>query len=110
MLLFDLREPINAVSHGVGMMLALLVTWMLWKRCGALDPCEVSPRCGALSPSPCGPAMGRCRAARHERLKALSLMVFGISLVFCYAASAVYHAARFQGEPLSRLQRLDQSG
>ena len=35
MLLFDLREPINAWSHGAGMMLALPVTWVLLKRCGA---------------------------------------------------------------------------
>ena len=32
MLLFDLREPINALSHGVGMLLALPVTWVLWQR------------------------------------------------------------------------------
>ena len=29
MLLFDLREPINAWSHGAGMVLALPVTWVL---------------------------------------------------------------------------------
>jgi hemolysin III len=110
MLLFDLREPINAMSHGVGMMLALLVTGMLWKRCGALIPCEVSPCSGALSLRPCGPAMWRCPAARHQRLKAWSLLIFGTSLIFCYAASAVFHAARFEGEPLSRLQRLDHIG
>ncbi len=34
MLLFDLREPINALSHGVGMVLALPVTWVLWRRFG----------------------------------------------------------------------------
>ena len=32
MLLFDLREPINALSHGAGMLLALPVTWLLWQR------------------------------------------------------------------------------
>jgi hemolysin III len=110
MLLFDLREPINAVSHGVGMMLALLVTGMLWKRCVALHPCEVLPRSGATSPRPCGAAMWGCPAARHQRFKAWSLLVFGISLIFCYAASAAFHAARLQGEPLSRLQRLDHIG
>ena len=34
MLPFDLREPINAWSHGAGMMMALPITWLLWRRCG----------------------------------------------------------------------------
>jgi len=108
MLLFDLREPINAVSHGAGMMLALPVTWMLWKRCSARNPCEVTGLCDAASP--CGTARHRCHAARHQRLKALSLLIFGISLTFCYAASAAFHGVHLEGAPLSRLQRLDHVG
>jgi hemolysin III len=48
--------------------------------------------------------------ARHQRLKAWSLLVFGISLTFCYAASAVYHAIRLPHELLSPFQRLDHIG
>ena len=33
MMLLDLREPINALSHGAGMMLALPLTWVFWQRC-----------------------------------------------------------------------------
>ena len=36
MVLFHLREPINALSHCAGMMLAMPVTWVLWKRCSRL--------------------------------------------------------------------------
>jgi hemolysin III len=108
MLLFDLREPVNAVSHGAGMMLALPVTWMLWKRCGSIHPCAQAPSCGAAGP--CVPAARRCRAARHQRFKAWSLLVFGISLTFCYAASTAFHAAPFRGSPLGWLQRLDHIG
>src|SRR5262249_56371107 len=53
---------------------------------------------------------GTCRTARHYRLKALSLLVFGISLTFCYAASTLFHAAPWHGESLSVLQRLDHMG
>jgi len=120
MILFDLREPINAWSHGAGVMLALPVTWLLWKRCGELNPCGLRKR--GDEPKPCvlqdrcagpnsrGTRRRRCRVERHHRLKALSLLVFGISLTFCYAASAVFHAVQLHGDPLSRLQRLDHIG
>jgi hypothetical protein len=32
MMLLDLREPINALSHGAGMMLALPLTWVFWQQ------------------------------------------------------------------------------
>ena len=53
---------------------------------------------------------GRCPASRHQRLKAFSLLVFGISLTFCYAASAVFHGVHFRGPLLSPYQRLDHIG
>ncbi|HZW33647.1 MAG TPA: hemolysin III family protein [Isosphaeraceae bacterium] len=108
MLLFAIREPINAVSHGAGMMLALPVTWLLWKQCGARNPCGLARVC--TTTNPCVTARGTCPTARHHRLKALSLLVFGISLTFCYAASTAFHAAPFHGEPSSLLQRLDHIG
>jgi hemolysin III len=96
MLLFQLREPINAWSHGAGMLLALPVTWFLWKRCvTAYDSGDMS--------SP----MSR---ARHQRIKALCLIIFGLTLTLCYGTSAVFHGAKLSGDPLTRLQRLDHVG
>jgi hemolysin III len=96
MLLFDLREPINAWSHGAGMMLALPVTWVLWKRCA--DP-SYHYNLGRWGDS-----------TRYQRIKALCLLVFGASLTLCYGMSAIFHAVKLSGEPLFRLQRLDHVG
>ena len=96
MLLFQLREPINAWSHGAGMLLALPVTWFLWKRCVAAYDCrDIASQTGSL---------------RYQRIKAVCLVVFGVTLSLCYGTSAVFHGARLSGEPLSRLQRLDHVG
>ena len=96
MLFSQLREPINACSHGAGMLLALPVTWFLWKRCVAVYDCS-----GMTSP---------IARARYQRIKALCLVVFGLTLTLCYGTSAVFHGARLSGEPLTRLQRLDHVG
>lgn len=104
----DLREPVNAWSHGAGMMMALPITWLLWTQCARRDPCQLSAPCGHVSR--CRTARGRCPAARHQRLKAISLLVFGISLTFCYAASALFHGVPLGGPLLSPFQRLDHIG
>jgi hemolysin III len=96
MLLFDLREPINALSHGAGMMLALPVTWVLWKRCGE--------RGGADGQEP------GCSSSRYQRIKALCMLIFGMTLIVCYGVSALFHGVHLSGEPLYRLQRLDHVG
>jgi hemolysin III len=96
MVLFDLREPINALSHGLGMLLALLVTWLLWKRCGE--------RTSAVSGD------SGLNAARYHRIKALCLLAFGITMICCYGVSATFHGVRLSGESLQRLQRLDHIG
>ena len=96
MLLFDLREPINALSHGAGMMLALPVTWVLWKRCIKLaDRDHRDPGCAS---------------SRYQRIKALCMLIFGITLIVCYGISAAFHGVHLSGEPLYRLQRLDHVG
>jgi hemolysin III len=96
--LFDLREPVNAWSHGAGMMLALPVTWVLWKRCAPLGYCDQL-------------GMEDWRGAtRYQRNKALGLLIFGISMIVCYGVSAAFHAVHPRGELLSRLQRLDHVG
>jgi hemolysin III len=96
MLLLQLREPINAWSHGAGMLLAIPVTWFLWKRCIAVFDY--------------GNTAAQTVAMRHQRIKALCLVVFGITLTLCYGTSAVFHGARLSGAPLTRLQRLDHVG
>jgi hemolysin III len=96
MLLFDLREPINALSHGVGMVLALPVTWVLWRRC--------SNRYSPVSDDP------GCSLARYHRIKARCLLIFGITMILCYGISATFHGVRLSGVPLERLQRLDHVG
>jgi len=96
--LFDLREPVNAWSHGAGMMLALPVTWVLWKRCSAPGCChqlELEDWRGTT---------------RYQRNKSLGLLIFGISLILCYGVSAAFHAVQFKGELLGRFQRLDHVG
>ena len=110
MYLFDLREPINSVSHGAGMMLAIPITWILWRRCDAVDPCEVSSRSCAMSSTLSAPPVCRRRAVWDQRLKGLSLLVFGITLIFCYSASTTFHAVWLQDEPRSHLRRLDHIG
>ncbi len=99
MLLFDLlREPINALSHGTGMVLAVPVTWILWKRCrnvGRDQHLESQPR---------------FTASRYQEIKALCLLVFGATLMLCYGSSAAFHGLLVDGEALYRLQRLDHVG
>jgi hemolysin III len=96
MLLFDLREPINALSHGAAMILALPITWALWSR-------SVKSHAG-------GSREPWSACSRHQRGKDVCLLIFGISLIMCYGTSAAFHAVRLSGEPLYRLQRLDHVG
>ena len=77
---FDLREPVSAWTHFVGLLLALPGTLLLWRRGGG-DPG-----------------------------KRLSLLVFGLSLVFCYAASTLYHGVRIPADRLAVFDRLDRIG
>ena len=65
----NLREPVSALSHALGLALALPGTWLLWRR------------------------------AAGDRARQLSLLVFGTSLVACYGASACFHGVRLtEGE------------
>jgi hemolysin III len=96
MMLFDLREPVNALSHGTGMVLALPLIWIFWRRCTS-PYARLAER---FSDSPCS----------YRRGKMTALVIFCVSLFVCYANSALYHAAWLSGEPLSRLRRLDHVG
>lgn len=108
MLPIDLREPINAMSHGAGMLMAVPVTWLLWNHCKSRNPCAASRVCGTASR--CAPTGRRCQVARHHQLKTLSVLVFGTTLTFCYAASALFHGVPYQGAALNPFQRLDHIG
>src|SRR5437764_1364648 len=59
-----LREPVSAWSHGAGLLLALPGTLLLWRR------------------------------SAGDTTKRLSLLVYGLSLAFCYTASTLYHGVR----------------
>src|SRR5689334_12627087 len=77
---FDLREPFSAWSHFAGLLLALAGTTLLWRR-GAGDAA-----------------------------KRLSLLVFGLTLAFCYAASTLFHGVRVPAARISVFARLDGVG
>jgi hemolysin III len=105
MLLFDPREPVSAWSHGAGMMLAVPFTWVFCRRCLA----RAALGDGVLQGAPEGLA-ATSLVSSFERSKAVSLLVFGLSLVICYGNSALYHAVQLAGEPLGWYRRLDHVG
>src|SRR4051812_31214039 len=80
MLAWIFREPASAWTHFVGLMLALPGTVILWRRSGG-DPG-----------------------------KRISLLVYGLCLVACYAASNLYHGVRLPADRLAVFIRLDSVG
>ncbi len=76
----NFREPVSAWTHCAGLMLSLAGTALLWRRTG-----------GNLG-------------------KRLSLLVYGLSLVFCYAASTLYHGVRLPSDRVAAFARLDGVG
>jgi hemolysin III len=101
MLLLDLREPMSALSHGAGVMMALPLTWVFWQRCAT-----------RVGPDGCGGRgdLAGGAVSPYQRGKSFALLIFGFSLVICYASSTLYHAARLSGPHLDRLRRLDHVG
>src|SRR5437588_1460521 len=77
---FDLREPVSAWTHCAGLFLAMPGTVILWRRSG-----------GDLGKRP-------------------SLLVYGLSLIFCYAASTLYHGVRLPDDRVAWFARLDSVG
>lgn len=78
--LWVLREPVSAWTHGVGLTLALPGTVLLLRR------------------------------SKDDTGKWLSLLVYGLGLVVCYAASTLFHAARVPSDRLVSFARLDSVG
>ena len=60
----DLREPVSTWSHFAGLFLALPGTILLWQR------------------------------SSGDSAKRLSMLVYGVTLAFCYLASTLYHGVR----------------
>lgn len=58
------REPVSAWTHGIWFLLAFPASMVLWK------------------------------AGRGDRIKQISLLVFGLSLIVCFGGSLLYHALR----------------
>ena len=77
---FDFREPVSAWSHCAGMMLAVPGTYLLWRR------------------------------SAGETSKRLTLLVYGLTLAFCYLASTLYHGVRLPAAGIAAFARLDGVG
>src|SRR5260370_20396385 len=77
---FDFREPVSSWTHCAGLMLALPGTLILWRRSD-----------GDLG-------------------KRLSVLVYGLSLIFCYAASTLYHGVRLPADRVEVFAQLDSVG
>ncbi|MEO6808606.1 MAG: hemolysin III family protein [Isosphaeraceae bacterium] len=78
--LLSLREPVSALTHGVWMLLAVPATVLLWQRC------------------------------QGDQGKRWSLLVFGLSAIFCFGASALYHGTRSSTGWVTVFDRLDHLG
>ncbi len=74
------REPASAWTHFVGFLLSLAGALILWRRGGG-DPG-----------------------------KRISLLVYGLCLISCYAASTLYHGVRLPPDRLAVFIRLDSAG
>jgi hemolysin III len=60
----DFREPVSAWTHCAGVLLALPATILLWRRTGG------------------------------QTGKRLALLIYGLTLAFCYLASTLFHGVR----------------
>jgi hemolysin III len=74
------REPASAWTHFAGLMLSLPAILPLWRRSG------------------------------DNPGKRISLLIYWLSLVSCYAASTLYHGVRVPPDQLARFIRLDSVG
>lgn len=80
MTLLDPREPVSAISHGAGLLLSLPAIVLLW------------------------------RQTRGDRSKQLSLLVYGLTMAGCYAASMLFHAVRGSESLIRAFNTLDYLG
>ena len=76
----DFREPVSAWSHCAGLLLAVPGTFLLWRR------------------------------SAGEPAKRITLLIYGLTLAFCYSASTLYHGVRLPAAGIARFARLDSVG
>jgi hemolysin III len=80
MCFLDFREPVSAWSHCAGLLLAVPGTVLLWRR------------------------------SAGEPIKRLTVVVYGLTLAFCYLASTLYHGVRVPQAGIAAFARLDGVG
>jgi hemolysin III len=78
--LFHPREPISTWTHFAGLLLAIPGTILLLRR------------------------------SRGDNAKRLSLLVYGLTLIFCYTTSTLYHGVRLPAAGIAAYARLDGVG
>ena len=102
LLLFNLREPINALSHGAGMILAFPVTWVLWRRYHELTPKQeiTTTRKHVLQFGIAEIEPTTCLVLESSRQRPSAMP----------NESATFHGVRLGEEAYCRLQRLDHVG
>jgi hemolysin III len=76
----NFREPFNAWSHALWLLMSIPATLLLWRRSGG------------------------------DLAKRLSLLVFGLSLAACYLGSTLYHGVRADRDGIELFDRLDHVG
>lgn len=88
---FDLREPVSALTHALGLVASFPTTWFLVR--------------AALKHPPAGQT-----STTFRRGKVASLAVFGFGMAACYGASAASHALPGDERTIELLRRLDLLG
>ncbi len=78
--LLNPREPINTWSHALWLIIALAGMILLWQR------------------------------GQGDRAKQISLLIYGVSLIFCSACSTLYHGVRLPGERIRAFAMMDHVG
>src|SRR5689334_1697110 len=78
--ILDPREPFCAWSHAAGLLLALPLTFLLWRFAGG------------------------------DRGKRLTLGLYGLTMATCYSASMLFHSVRGPDAMLRSWNRLDHVG
>jgi hemolysin III len=76
----DLREPVSAWTHGAWALCALPACLLLWRAC------------------------------RGDRVKQLSLFLFGITLFLCFGGSMLYHGVRLPEPGIELCRKIDHVG
>jgi hemolysin III len=74
------REPVNAWTHGAWAMAAFPATLLLWRLC------------------------------RGDRVKQLSLLIFGVSIFLCFGGSTLYHGVRLPAQQIETCRQIDHIG